>query len=43
MGGVRVITSSLKDSLNDLGHSVEYIHGLKAIRFFILESLFLIH
>ncbi|MBO6979323.1 MAG: glycosyltransferase [Prochlorococcus marinus XMU1428] len=36
MGGVRIITSSLRDSLKELGHSVEYIHGLKAIKFVIL-------
>ena len=36
MGGVRVTTSSLKDSLKYLGHSVEYIHGLKAIKFIII-------
>ena len=35
MGGVRVTTSSLRDSLEYLGHSVEYIHGLKTIKFII--------
>ena len=39
MGGVRVITSSLRDSLKYLGHSVEYIYGLEAIKFIIRRIL----
>lgn len=35
LGGVRVLTSSLRDSLKSLGYSVEYVHGFKAMKLMI--------
>ena len=42
MGGVKVVTSSLRDSLISLGYSVEYIYGLKAIKLILLRRFILI-
>ena len=40
MGGVKVTTSSLRDSLQYLGHSVEYLYGLKTIKFIIIKLFY---